>query len=52
MLLLWIIIDQLKIEKRAKLEGWEPACTMEERLGAYFFIIVLPLILAILKGKS
>lgn len=52
MLLLWIIIDQLKTEKQAKLEGWEPAYTMKERLSMYFFLVVIPIVLAILERSE
>ena len=50
MILLWLIIDQLKTEKQAKEEGWIPAMSMKERLGVYFFYILLPIIIGTLTG--
>ena len=48
MILLWLIIDQLKTEKKAKEEGWIPAVSMKQRLEAYFLCILLPIILGLL----
>lgn len=52
MILLWIIIDQIKWEKRCKEMGWEPAVNMKERLTAYVFCILFPLIIGLMMGVT
>lgn len=43
MLLLWIIMDQLKWEKKCRENHCKPAVTLWERLTAYFLGILLPI---------
>ena len=47
MILLWVILDQKKVEREAKAKGYQPALTMGERLNAYFIYIVLPILVGI-----
>ncbi len=48
MILMWIILNQKKWEKKCKENGWEPACTLSDRLFAYFICIVVPVLVGLL----
>ena len=48
MILLWLILDQKKIEKQCREEGTNPAVSMKERLRAYFLVIVVPIVVGLL----
>ena len=50
MLLIWIIVDQIKWEKKCKEHGWEPAVSMKERLKAYFICVFIPIVVGLLMG--
>lgn len=50
MILLWIIRDQKKTEAQANAEGWIPACSLSDRLCAYFFGIIIPIIVGCVIG--
>ena len=50
MILLWIIRDQKKTEAQAKAEGWIPACSLSDRLSAYFVYFILPIIVGCVIG--
>ena len=52
MILLWLIIDQLKTEKKCKEKGYTVAVTMEERLRAYCLCILIPIILGLLLANK
>lgn len=47
MFLLWIILDQKKAEKKYGKENL--ACSMSDRLRAYFLCFGLPIIIIIIK---
>lgn len=47
MILLWVILDQKKIERESKVKGLQPALTMGERLNAYLMCIALPILAGI-----
>ena len=49
MILLWIIIDSIKWEKKCKENGWEPAVSMRERLTAYFLLVWIPFIIILIR---
>jgi hypothetical protein len=47
-ILLWVIMDQKAVEKECRMHGCQPAVSMAERIRAYLFCFLIPVVVGLL----